>query len=68
MATEKIFFCYGSFSINDGSHVHFWEEKWLGNFTLCEQYPALYNIVRHKSDTIVAVMATSPRDVSFRRD
>jgi hypothetical protein len=31
-------------------------------------YPALYDIVRHKSDTIATVMATSPPDVTFRRD
>jgi hypothetical protein len=28
----------------------------------------LYSIVRCKSDTIASVMATSPPDVTFRRD
>ena len=51
MATKKYFFGYGSFSIKDGLEIRFWEDKWLGNATLLEQYPALYNIVRHKSDT-----------------
>ena len=36
--------------------------------TLREQFPALYNIVRHKNDTIATVMETSPPNVSFRRD
>jgi hypothetical protein len=54
-------------SIMDPKYV-FWEDNWLGNATLREQYPTLYNIVCHKSDTIVAVMATSPPTVSFRRD
>jgi hypothetical protein len=33
-----------------------------------EYYPAMYNIVCHKSDAIVVVMATSPPAVSFRWD
>jgi hypothetical protein len=35
---------------------------------LSKQYPTLSNIVRHKSDTIATVMATSPSDVTFRQD
>ena len=34
---------------------------------LREQYPALYNIVRHKGDTLAKVMETFPPNVSFRR-
>jgi hypothetical protein len=68
MATKKYFFPHGSFSINDGSQIRFWEDKWLGNATLREQYPALYNIVRHKGDTLAKVMNSSPPVVSFRRD
>ena len=33
-----------------------------------EQYPALYNIARNKSDTIAVVLGTSPPNVTFRRD
>jgi hypothetical protein len=40
----------------------------LDNVPLRDQYPALYSIVRFKSDTIAKVMATSPPAVSFRRD
>ena len=64
---KKFFFPHGSFSIKDGSEISFWEDKWLGNTTLREQFPSLYNIARHKSDTLAKVMATSPPDVSFRR-
>ena len=67
MATKKFFFPHGSFSIQDGSEIRFWEDIWLGQSTLREQYPALYNIVRHKGDTIAKVMGTSPPNVSFRR-
>jgi hypothetical protein len=68
VGTKKFFFGLGSFSIKDDSEIRFWEDKWLGNATLCEQYPALYSIVRHKGDTIAKVMETSPPDMAFRRD
>jgi hypothetical protein len=68
MAAKKYFFGMGSFSIRDGSEIRFWEDKWLGKATLCEQYLALYKIIRHKGDTIAKVMESSPPNVSFRRD
>jgi hypothetical protein len=68
MATKKFFFKFGTFSIKDGSQIRFWEDSWLENRPLSEQYPALYSIVRRESDTIVLVMATSPPSVTFRRD
>jgi hypothetical protein len=66
MVTKKFFFRYGTFSINDGLQIRFWEDTWLDNAPLHEQYPALYNIIRHKSDTIAIVMATSPLNMTFR--
>ena len=68
LATKKYFFCYGSFSIKDGSEIRFWEDKWLGNATLREQSPALYNIVCHKGDIIATVMESFLPNVTFRRD
>jgi hypothetical protein len=67
MATKKFFFGHGSFSIRDGSEIRFWEDKWLGNASLREQYPALYAIVRHKGDTLVHVLGSNPPNVTFRR-
>ena len=64
----KYFLCYGSFSIKDDSEIRFWEDRWLGNATLREQYPALYNIVRHKGDSFATVMESYPPNVTFRRD
>ena len=52
----------------DGYEIRFWEDVWCGNTTLREQYPALYNIVRHKGDTLGKVMETSPPTMPFRRD
>ena len=67
MATKKYFFPHASFSIKNGSEIRFWEDRWLGQTTLREQYPALYNVVRYKGDTLAKVMGTSPPNVSFRR-
>ena len=67
MATKKYFFCYGSFSIKDSSKIRFWEDRWLGNATLQEQYPALYNIVRHRRNTIATIMESFPPNVTFWR-
>jgi hypothetical protein len=68
MASKNFFFRHGTFSINDGSQIRFWEDNRLDNIPLCEQYLALYSIVRRNSDTTAIVMATSPPDVTFRRD
>ena len=68
MATKKHFYRFGVFNIKDGTEIRFWEDKWLGHTTLRDLYPALYNIVRHKGDTIATVMQCSPPNVTFRRD
>jgi len=68
MAVKKHLFCFGSFAIKDSSEIRFWEDRWLGNTTLQEQYPALYRIVRDKNDTLAHVLSSSPPNVSFRRD
>jgi hypothetical protein len=64
---EEVFLWYGFVFIKDGSEIRFWEDKWLGNATLWEQYLALYRIVRHKGDTLAKVMESSPPPVTFRR-
>ena len=50
------------------SQVKFWEDSWLGNSPLCDQYPQLYNIVRKKHDTVVDVLSTQIPNLSWRRD
>jgi hypothetical protein len=68
MALKKHFFPYGSFSIKDRYEIRFWEDKWLENTALREQYLALDNIVRHKGDTLAKVMKSSPPNMTFRRN
>jgi hypothetical protein len=67
MKVKPTFFCYGSFLLKDGSHVRFWEDTWLDGSSLRDQYPSLYNIVRHKSITIAKVMSVFPPTFSWGR-
>jgi hypothetical protein len=48
-----------SFLIKDGSRIYFWEDSWLGNAPLQEQYPVLYNTACNKSDKIIEMLGTS---------
>ncbi|EEE51773.1 hypothetical protein OsJ_33218 [Oryza sativa Japonica Group] len=68
MKVKRDFLRFGSFIIKDGSQIRFWEDKWLGNSTLKEQYPYLYNIVRHKHATVAQVFENNPPSFSWRRD
>ena len=38
--------------------------KWLGNRSLHEQYPQLYNIVRKKQDMVAEVLSSDTLDLS----
>jgi hypothetical protein len=60
-------FSLGSFLIKDGSQVRFWEDTWLDGTSLRDQYPSLFNIVRHKSITIAEAMSAFPPIFSWRR-
>jgi hypothetical protein len=57
----------GNFKLQDGKQIRFWEDKWLGDNTLKEQYLNLYNIVQKKSATVAKNFSTRPLNVSFRR-
>jgi hypothetical protein len=68
MKVKRYFLHFGTFIIKDGSQVRFWEDIWIGNMTLREQYPSLYNIARHKQDTVAEVLGVDPHNLSWRRD
>jgi hypothetical protein len=67
MKVRDTFLENGRFIVNDGKEIRFWEDKWLGNFTLKQRFPALYNIVRRKNDVVANVCRTIPLNVLFRR-
>ena len=55
------------FNIHNGSQTRFWENKWLGNFTIKEQYPPLYNITRKKHISVANAFNSTSLNISFRR-
>jgi hypothetical protein len=63
----KDHFLESTFNIHNGEQIRFWEDKWLGNFTLKEQYPSLYNIARKKHISVAHVFRSAPLNVVFRR-
>ena len=68
MKVKRDFLKFGAFIIKDGSQVRFWEDMWLGNRSLREQYPQLYNIVRKKQDTVAELLCTQTPNLSWHRN
>jgi hypothetical protein len=67
MKVKNTFLNMGSWIVNNGRQIRFWEDKWLGNLAFKDKYPSLYSIVRRKSSTIASVISSVPLNVSFRR-
>ena len=67
MKVKDQFIDLSTFQVHNGLQTRFWEDKWLGNFTLKEQYPSLFNIARKKLSSVAHVLSTSPLNISFRR-
>jgi hypothetical protein len=68
MDIKDQFISMGHFRVQNGTLIRFWEDKWIWDSALKDQYPNLYNIVRKKSATITDVFSTRPLNVSFRRN
>jgi hypothetical protein len=67
MKIKDCFLTLGSFHLNNGENTRFWEDKWIGNIPLKEQYPSLFSIARHKHKTVASAFSTIPLNISFRR-
>jgi hypothetical protein len=52
MRVKEAFFSRGSFALGNGKSVRFWEDTWLGDSPLANQYPSLFNIVQRKNVTV----------------
>jgi hypothetical protein len=61
------FFAHGSFSVGNGESVRFWEDVWLGDRPLAQQYPCLYSIVQRNHVTVANVLSHTPLNIVFRR-
>jgi hypothetical protein len=67
MRVKNDFFRRGFFKVGTGDSVRFWEDIWLGNTPLAQQYPSLYNIVQRKNIMVATVLAQTPLNITFRR-
>jgi hypothetical protein len=65
MRVKQDFFSKGHFKVDNGSTVRFWEDIWLGDMSLAQQYPSLYNIVQHKNVLVSTVLAQNPLNICF---
>jgi hypothetical protein len=67
MKLKDEFFYHITFTIGNGESVCFWEDTWLGNSPLNQQYPLLYNIVQIKQVLVAKVMSQTPLNIGFRQ-
>ena len=67
MDVKNYFLNCGTFKLQNGKQIRFWEDKWLGSTSLKNQYPALYNLVIRKHYIVKKVMSSTPLNVYFRR-
>lgn len=67
MKIKDLFFCFGSFQVNNGMQTKFWEDILLGDSPLKGQYLLLYNVVRRKDYTVANILRSDPLHISFRR-
>ena len=67
MSVKQEFLNWMTFKVHNGKQTRFWEDKWLGNSALKDQYPNLFNLVHRKHVTVHTVLNGDPLNVSFRR-
>ena len=67
MADQNDFFEQGSFAVGNGENTRFWEDIWLGDIPLKDQYPSLYNIVNVRNVIVADVLSFEPLNIRFRR-
>ena len=67
MNVKTEFMRYGRFNLMDGTQIKFWEDTWLGNQPLGVRFPALFNIVRRKHNSIAIVLISVPLNISLHR-
>nr|ABB47335.1 hypothetical protein LOC_Os10g21770 [Oryza sativa Japonica Group] len=56
MLDKESFQRIGSFLIQDGSRVRFWEDCWIGVQSFEKEYPNLYSLVRNKNEMVAKVI------------
>jgi hypothetical protein len=54
--------------VGNGKSTRFWEDTWLGDKPLVQQYPSLYNIIHRKQVLVADVLSHAPLNITFRRN
>ena len=67
MKIKEEFFTRGYFKVGNGMNTRFWEDTWLGDTPLAQEYPMLYNVVHRKQVSVANVLSSSPLNITFRR-
>ncbi|XP_009771107.1 uncharacterized protein LOC107812284 [Nicotiana tabacum] len=57
-----------TYRVGNGSHVKFWEDKWIGNTTLREPYPRLYQIASRENSLVAHNREGNIWNPLFRRN
>ena len=45
--------------VENGERIHFWEDHWWGNQSLCSQFVGLYRVISVKNLTVSNVLGNS---------
>jgi hypothetical protein len=67
VTVKESFLSLGHFQLGNGKNIKFWEDKWIGNFSLKELYPSLFTITGKKHISVALFFSTVPLNISFRR-
>ena len=67
MSVKQEFLNWMMFKVQKGKQTRFWEDKWLGNSALKDQYSNLFNLVHRKYATVHTIFNGDPLNVLFRR-
>ena len=68
MGVKEEFFSRGLFKVNNGKGTRFWEDIWLGDTPLQQQYTSLYIIAQQKNVLVHDVFSGAPPiNITFRR-
>jgi hypothetical protein len=66
MWVKNEFFSRGYFKVGYWAIVCFWEDVWLRDTSLADQYPLSYNIVQRKNVLVANVLTHNPLNIEFR--
>jgi hypothetical protein len=66
-SSKTYVFDRGSFTIGNGESTRFWEDTWMGNLPLAQQYPSLYTIAQRKQVLVSLVLSQMPLNIGFRQ-